>query len=279
MLAKAQESLERSFDGGYRLSSKDRRELEERLHLTTDELLRLAVGIAKPRALVPVSNFFVGSAGLTLAGEVFLGVNLEYAGVGFSQTVHSEQFLVSYSRACSPSALCRLAVSAAPCGHCRQFLREFDHKGSLTLLIGGDDAIKAAELLPRAFTPADLKVSDLFYSDPLEAPTLESVEEAARWAAALSYTPYSKVKAGSAVMTKDGRIFMGSAIENAAYNPTLPPLQAALINCHASGVDTTSELRKVVLCQQRGSIDYAAQTDALARSLGVLAADVYGIEF
>ena len=35
-----------------------------------------------------------------------------------------------------------------------------------------------------------------------------------------SYAPYSKFQVGAALLAKDGRIFTGCNIENAAYTPT-----------------------------------------------------------
>lgn len=37
---------------------------------------------------------------------------------------------------------------------------------------------------------------------------------------AYSYTPYSHFKVGAALLTKDGKLFTGCNIENAAYTPT-----------------------------------------------------------
>ena len=36
----------------------------------------------------------------------------------------------------------------------------------------------------------------------------------------MSYAPYSNFKVGAALLTKDGRIFTGCNVENAAYSPT-----------------------------------------------------------
>lgn len=254
--------------GCYRISPHRRAELEEQLGLKTDDLLRALVGYAKPRARCEVSGFQVGAAGLTLEGEVFLGVNLEFGGASFAQTVHAEQFLVSWSRANSLAPLTTLAVSAAPCGHCRQFMREFDQDGRLSLLIAGEPALEAAALLPRAFTPRDLGVEEPFHRALLNMVEDDGLADAARSAAACSYTPYSRMPAGAAVRARDGRVFTGAALENAAYNPGLPPFQAALVCCHANGVEP-SEIEDVVLCQGSSRIDYSDQARVLALALGV----------
>ena len=252
----------------YFLGAQRRRKLEAELGLSTDDLLRALVDYSRPRARCLVSDFQVGTAGMTAAGEIFLGVNLEYTHVAFAQTVHAEQFLVSWSRSNSSSPLTTLAVSAAPCGHCRQFMREFDHQGKLRLLIAGEPELEAEALLPQAFTPRDLGVKESFYAPVVQVEVGTDMVEAARRAAACSYTPYSMMRAGAAVRVKDGRIFSGSALENAAYNPGLSPFQAALVACHAHAVEPT-EIVDVVLCQGVSRVDYADQARALAYALGV----------
>lgn len=254
--------------GCFRIAPDRRESLERDLEMSADDLLRALVNYIKPHARCPVSNFQVGAAGVTAAGEVFLGVNLEYSQASLAQTVHAEQFLISWCRSSSSSPLITLAVSAPPCGHCRQFMREFDHEGELRLLIGSEPEVRGRALLPRAFTPKDLGVKEPFFLSEPAGESGSGLVEAARSAAYRSYTPYSGRKAGVSVKTADGRVFAGSSLENAAFNPSLPPFQAALVVCHAHGVDAT-RLEAVVLCQGTGLIDYADQTGMLAAALGV----------
>lgn len=241
--------------------------MERERGCSTDDLLRFLVNDVRRYALVPISDFRVGSAGLNAQGEIFLGVNLEFTAASFAQTVHAEQFLVSLSRTHSRVPLVKMAVSAPPCGHCRQFVAEFDPEGELDLLIAEEESVKLKKLLPRAFTPADLKVTEPFYSSPLQVTVNTEIEEAATEAARTSYVPYSRTRAGTAVKAVDGRVFAGAALENAAYNPALPPLQAALISAYAQGC-VWSDLVEVVLCQEEGGqIDYEPQLRDLVRTL------------
>lgn len=255
------------LSGRFHLTSDQRKIYELRKGLDTDGFLRHMVHTIQPNAVVPVSDFRVGAAGINADGEVFLGVNIEFVGASFAQAIHAEQFLISLSRTYSASPIVKLAVSAPPCGHCRQFLYEFDAQTELEMLIGQEPGIKMSILLPRAFGPADLKVTEPFYREPPKPMVDDNIEEAARRAALHSYVPYSGTRAGIAVRIEKGDIFFGAALENAAFNPGLPPLQAAIASAYAAG-HNPSEIVEVVLCQEQGGkIDYAPQMRDLALSL------------
>ena len=260
-------TAEMILSGRFHLTSDQRVVYQTQKGMDTDDFLRHMVHTVQPKALAPVSDFHVGAAGVNADGEVFLGVNIEFEGASFAQTVHAEQFLISLSRTYSTSPIVKLAVSAPPCGHCRQFLNEFDRHGELEMLIGNEPGSKMSVLLPRAFGPADMKVTEPFYSEPPEPLVDDDLDESARRAALHSYVPYSRTRAGISVRTRQGKIFFGSALENAAYNPGLPPLQAAIASAYASGFSPT-EISEVVLCQEKGGqINYEPQLRDLAVSL------------
>ena len=253
--------------GSFQFSCEAIARMQEERGLDSDQLLRQLVLDVQPRARVPVSDFRVGAAGMNAAGEVFLGVNVEFSGASFAQTIHAEQFLVSLSRTRSSSPLVKIAVSAPPCGHCRQFVTEFDPQGKLELLIGKEVKTTMEKLLPQAFSPLDLKVTEPFYSRPLTLSESTTLQEAAKLAALQSYVPYSKCRAGTAVKSVKGEVFAGSALENAAYNPALPPLQAALVSAYAGGCPP-EDVVEVVLCQDTGAqIDYEPQIRDLTKAL------------
>ena len=50
--------------------------------------------------------------------------------------------------------------------------------------------------------------------------TREALVELAREAMTHAYAPYSHFQVGAALLTKDGRVYQGCNIENAAYGPT-----------------------------------------------------------
>lgn len=51
-----------------------------------------------------------------------------------------------------------------------------------------------------------------------------------------SYSPYSKFKVGAALLTKDGQIYLGCNIENAAFTPTNCAERTAFFKAISEGV-------------------------------------------
>ncbi len=64
------------------------------------------------------------AVGLGASGRLYVGVNLEFARLPVNNSVHAEQFLVVNAVHHGETAITKMAVSAAPCGHCRQFYSE-----------------------------------------------------------------------------------------------------------------------------------------------------------
>lgn len=181
--------------------------------------------LAKRLASVPVSGFRVGAAALGASGRVWLGANQEFSGLPLNFTVHAEQAAVLNARAHGERKLSALAVSAAPCGCCRQFLREL--KSPLEVLLD-DCALSIDGLLPRAFDLGE--ASETLLSGAVDFSCCDGlpIDDAARQAARASYSPYTRTKSGVALRLVSGRVFLGSLLECAAYNPSLSSLQCAL---------------------------------------------------
>src|SRR5688572_28721943 len=94
------------------------------------DALRSAAHEAGQQAYVPYSGLRVGVAGLTDAGDVVVGCNVENASYGL--TLCAECGLVSALAAAGGGRLVALCCVAAerdellmPCGRCRQLLHEF----------------------------------------------------------------------------------------------------------------------------------------------------------
>lgn len=104
---------------------------------------------------------------------------------------------------------------------------------------------KPSDLLPDPDTPLLLQPQHnplrltAAAHDALHARTGDSAFEAAAAAAlreaAASYSPYSRCPAGLAIVTQGGRVYSGGYVESAAYNPSLPPLQTAIVNAVIGG--------------------------------------------
>lgn len=127
----------------------------------TDRLISAARS-AQARAYAPYSNFRVGAALESTAGEVFLGCNVENASYGL--TICAERAAVCAAVSAGATSFRRAVVvsdvdpPAAPCGACRQVLAEF----GLDLPIEGVGSKttvrwRLSDLLPAAFGPEQLR--------------------------------------------------------------------------------------------------------------------------
>jgi len=193
--------------------------------------------VAAARAHAPVSGFEVGAVALaTMKGgseALALGANLEFVGAPLEGTVHAEQAAVHLARSHGAQRLRALALSTAPCGHCRQFLQETEGAEDLQVLLeaGGDHRL--VELLPHSFGPEALGKQPALFGGGSAALRLrddssDALVRDAFEAACLAYAPYSRSPAGAAVLRADGRSFTGCSLESAAFNPSLGALAAAL---------------------------------------------------
>src|SRR5437763_9308422 len=128
--------------------------------MTIGQLLLALIPQAQKYAIPPISNFFVGAVALGTTGSIYLGANFEFVGQALSFSVHGEQAATANAMAHGETGLQMLAVSAAPCGYCRQFLYELTTAPTLQILIPNEPAAPLTALLPAAFGPADLGRSE-----------------------------------------------------------------------------------------------------------------------
>jgi cytidine deaminase len=254
---------------------------------TVQDLLPLLVPSARERARVPISHFQVGAVGLGASGRVYAGVNLEFRGVPLCHSVHAEQFLVANAAAAGESALRAVAVSHMPCGHCRQFLQEIRGAAGIQILVTSDadegcapEWRTVASLLLRPFGPHDLldknvplvlEAHDNALGDPVVAAVANGfapgdldarLREAAEAAARAAHAPYSQCPSGFAVADGHGRIYAGGCLESAAYNPTLGPVQAAIIAMVAAGGGPAGDVVAAALVEKEQA---AVAQEATAR--------------
>lgn len=66
----------------------------------------------------------------------------------------------------------------------------------------------------------------------------------ARAVAEHAYAPYSNVRVGAALLTKDGRVFVGTNVENASFGLTICAERAAVFTAVTEGA---TELRSIAI--------------------------------
>lgn len=135
--------------------------------MTDLELMRFAEE-ARRQSYCPYSHFSVGAALLTSGGKVYTGCNIENS--SYTPTVCAERTAVFKAVSEGEKHFVAIAVIGAPegekgrfcapCGVCRQVLREFCEPETFRVLLGtteGAEAYRLADLLPKSFGPSDLR--------------------------------------------------------------------------------------------------------------------------
>lgn len=219
---------------------------------------------AETYARPALTGFRVGSIVRGTSGALYLGANIEFPGENLGQTVHAEQAALSNAFMHDEPGIEAIAVSVAPCGHCRQFLYEFAEGRDIEVLLPGQNPVCLSALLPRPFGPSDLQVSEGPLSrTKIAIQNIESVAQAARYAASNAYAPYSHSPSGVAIRSRRGNVYRGSYIENAAFNPSLPPLQVALV-AMALAKEDFADIAEVALAEAaNNSISQLSSTKSL----------------
>jgi cytidine deaminase len=231
--------------------------------LGVEELLLLARPTAEGYARPPISDFHVGAVGLEAeTGNLIFGGNLEFVGAHIGNTVHGEGFVFAraFSRGTSVATIC--IGEAHPCAHCRQFLSEFAATKDLLLIDPLGHRLKMADLYPWPFDPDYLGQSGIV-ADEVRHPQLSLARNDLPATAATrltdlgrrSYTPYGRAPAAIVLALRDGHAVGGAAIESVAFNPTMSPLQAAMIDLFAHGYAAT-DIVSAAMAAYPGPLDY-----------------------
>lgn len=82
----------------------------------------------------------------------------------------------------------------------------------------------------------------------------EKLKFAALEAANKSHAPYSDSPSGVALVDSNGKVYKGSYVESAAFNPSLGPLQAAVVAFVAGGGGEYDEIVGAVLVEKDGAV-------------------------
>ena len=118
--------------------------------LTDSELLARAQAAA-PGAYAPYSSFDVGAAALLRDGRVVTGVNVENASYPLGMCAERCALARAVAEGVRPGDVEAVAVTASPCGGCRQWLLEFEVDRVIFLHEGEILVRRPHELLPDSF--------------------------------------------------------------------------------------------------------------------------------
>jgi cytidine deaminase len=88
------------------------------------DLYECAVAVSA-RAYAPYSDFHVGAAVRARDGRIFEGVNVENASYPLGICAERAAIARAVGEGCRPGDLEEIAITASPCGWCRQWLHEF----------------------------------------------------------------------------------------------------------------------------------------------------------
>ena len=107
---------------------------------------------AADRAYAPYSGYLVGAAVRARDGRVFEGVNVENASYPLGICAERSALAGAVVAGCTPGDLEEIAITASPCGGCRQWLHEF-RLDRVTFKNAGGEVVSRtpAELLPDTF--------------------------------------------------------------------------------------------------------------------------------
>lgn len=212
--------------------------------------------VAALYALPPISQFYVGAIACGLTGNLYFGANMEYMGEPLSFCSHGEQGATINAWISGETGLSSVAVNAAPCGYCRQYLYETVSAKTLRIILAtntqGYEEMLLTDLLPLAFGPQDLGIQGGLLQPQSNGLSLigasTPVTAAALKAANMCYAPYTKAYSGVGLLMRDGNTIAGPLSENAAYNPSLSPMEAALFAMNVAGY-SYSDIVEAALCE------------------------------
>ncbi|WP_224718096.1 cytidine deaminase [Pectobacterium versatile] len=239
--------------------------------LDADALAFALLPLAAACAQAPISNFKVGAIAQGLSGNFYFGANMEFSAVQLQQTVHAEQSAISHAWLRNEHGLRAVTVNYTPCGHCRQFMNELRNAASLRIQLPGRQPAVLSHYLPDSFGPVDLHIDTLLMDDINHGATLQNVGALARQAldaANRSHAPYSKAISGIALETLSGNIYTGRYAENAAFNPSLPPLQVALNLMNLAGDDPCTIKYAAVVERRNAVVSQWAISQIMLAELG-----------
>ncbi len=138
-----------------------------RLDFDRAKLIEMAIENQK-NSYAPYSGYNVSAAVLADSGEIYLGANVENA--SYPAGVCAEHNAIDYAVQCGERKITAIAIVGgadykvsdycAPCGICRQVMREFSDPKEMRVIIAISPTdykeMTLEELLPESFGPSNL---------------------------------------------------------------------------------------------------------------------------
>jgi cytidine deaminase len=257
----------------------------ESLNISAEDLMLRLLPVAKLYCATTISDFQVGAVAKARISEnakdiaLFLGANIEFPAQALTQTIHAEQSAVINAWLQGASQIETIAVTAAPCGYCRQFLYELDGGQNLKIILYNQFDRKTtqhnlSDFLPQAFGPRELGQATGLMASPVQLADLQlqsssndSFVQQAVAAANKSYAPYSQNHAGCSVQTSNARVYTGRYVENAAFNPSLSALHTAIICMNMDNFESDNKITRAVLVERPISISQRAVSELLLQTV------------
>lgn len=237
------------------------------------DLMCLLLDVAKDLASPSISDFHVGAVGLEAeTGNLILGGNVEFPGTHLGFTLHGEGFVFTRTMSRGTNISVVAIGEAHPCAHCRQCLAEYAASEKLELIDPLGHTLTLAQLYPWPFDPNYLGERgavpgrelwpELKFDEAAVPPVAETLLAIGR----RSHSPYSKCPGAVLLHLKDGNTVSGLAIESVAFNPTIHPIQAAIVDLLAHGYAYADISGTTLGTVRGGDVDYSVSTrELLAR--------------
>ncbi|EKO3842048.1 cytidine deaminase [Vibrio harveyi] len=237
----------------------------------SDKELRVALlPFAAAFSYAPISEFYVGAIVRGLSGRLYFGANMEFFGVQLGQTVHAEQCAISHAWMKGERGVKDITINYSPCGHCRQFMNELTTAKELKIQLPEREEKSLHDYLPEAFGPADLGIQSGLMAEvkhEFACNDNDTLIQKAVTAMNISHAPYTNNLSGIALEMNSGRVFQGAYAENAAFNPSLPPLQVALIQILMAGEQFEDIKAAALVENSQGKISHLADTQSTLEAL------------
>jgi len=248
------------------------KKLCEKHSMSWSELMFALLEEIKLKAVMPLADFYVGAIAVGKSGRYYFGASQDFVGTATNQCIHAEQSAICNAFIHHEASVKQVIVNKAPCGYCRQFIREMANGLDIAIMFPEHEGCTLGELLPFSFGPADLNhegglLTPQSHNLSLCETNDDLIYQKALSAANRSYSPYFHSYAGVALELKDGKIIDGSYLENVAQNPGLGAMQAALIHLNLSGYTYDAILRGVLVEYKSAPIKQADAALSLLKAV------------